>query len=158
MSNYGELDPMPEHKIKRAFKGKREHVDKVKITDIAYPSQNIDIAIKHGSRDHDIVPDTVKITFNLDIEFTDKTVVLLTITSPSLIEYSMLLSNPFIYRALWYGISLVLRLLFLVLCLLVLVFPNIKSHNRANDITIAVAVMINISLINMLLFQSIYLK
>ena len=27
----------------------------------------------HGSRDHVIVPDTVKITFNLDIESTDKT-------------------------------------------------------------------------------------
>ena len=40
---------------------------------IAYPSQHIDIEIPHGSRDQVIVPDTVKITFNIDIESTDKT-------------------------------------------------------------------------------------
>ena len=28
--------------------------------------------VPHGSRDHVIIPDTVKITFNLDIESTDK--------------------------------------------------------------------------------------
>ena len=39
---------------------------------IAYPSQHIDIEIPHGSRDHVIVQDTVKITFNLDNESTDK--------------------------------------------------------------------------------------
>ena len=39
---------------------------------IAYPNQHIDIEIPHGSRDHVIVPDTVKITFNLDITSTDK--------------------------------------------------------------------------------------
>ena len=39
---------------------------------IAYPNQHIDIEIPHGSRDHVIVPDTVKITLNLDIESTDK--------------------------------------------------------------------------------------
>ena len=38
---------------------------------IAYPSQHIDIEIPHGSRDQVIVPDTVKITFNIDIESTD---------------------------------------------------------------------------------------
>ena len=40
---------------------------------IAYPNQHIDIEIPHGSRDHVIVPDTVKITFNLDVESIDKT-------------------------------------------------------------------------------------
>ena len=40
---------------------------------VAYPNQHIDIEILHGSRDHVIVPDTVKSTFNLDIESTDKT-------------------------------------------------------------------------------------
>ena len=39
---------------------------------VAYPDQHTDIEIPHGSRDHVIVPDTVKITFNLDIESTDK--------------------------------------------------------------------------------------
>ena len=39
---------------------------------IAYPNQHIDIEIPHCWRDHVIVPDTVKITFNLDIEWTDE--------------------------------------------------------------------------------------
>ena len=40
---------------------------------IAYPNQHIGIEIRHGSRDYVIVPDNVKITFNLDIESSDKT-------------------------------------------------------------------------------------
>ena len=73
MSVYGELDPLVEHRTQFAFKGKREHKAKVNMPNIAYPNQHIDIEILHGSRDHAIVPDTVKITFNLDIESTDKT-------------------------------------------------------------------------------------
>ena len=42
------------------------------MTNIAYPNQHIDIEILHCSRDHVIVPDPVKITFNLDIESSDK--------------------------------------------------------------------------------------
>ena len=72
MNVYGELDPMVEHRTQFAFKGKREHISKVNIPNIAYPSQHIDTDIPHGSRDHVIIPDTVKITFNLDIESTDK--------------------------------------------------------------------------------------
>ena len=72
MSIYGELDPMVEHRTQFAFKGKREHIAKVNMPNIAYPNQHIDIEIPHGSRDHVIIPDTVKITFNLDIESTDK--------------------------------------------------------------------------------------
>ena len=73
MTAYGDLDPMVEHRIQFAFKGKREHIAKVNIPNIAYPNQHIDIEIPHGSRDHVIVPDTVKITFNLDVESIDKT-------------------------------------------------------------------------------------
>ena len=40
---------------------------------MAYPNQHIDNKIPHGSRDHVIVQDTKKITFNLDIELTDET-------------------------------------------------------------------------------------
>ena len=69
----GELDPMTEHRTEFVFKGKREHIAKVNMPNIAYPNQHIDIEIPHGSRDHVIVPDTVKIAFNLDIESTDKT-------------------------------------------------------------------------------------
>ena len=44
-----------------AFKGKREHTVKVNIPNIAYPNQHNDIEIPHGSRDHVIIPDIVKI-------------------------------------------------------------------------------------------------
>ena len=72
MSIYGELDPMVEHRTQFSFKGKREHIAKVNMPNIAFPSQHIDIEIPHGSKDHVIVPNTVRITFNLDIESTDK--------------------------------------------------------------------------------------
>ena len=68
MSVYEELDPMLEHRTQFAFNGKREHIAKVNIPNIAYPGQDIDIESPHGSRDHVIVPDTIKITFNLDTE------------------------------------------------------------------------------------------
>ena len=75
MSVYGELDPMVEHRTQFAFKGKWENIAKVNMPNIAYPNQYIDIKIlgsrDHGSRDHVIIPDTVKITFNLDITSTD---------------------------------------------------------------------------------------
>ena len=73
MSIYEELDPMAKHRTQLAFKGKRDHMAKVNMSNIAYPNQHIDIEIRHGSRDHVIVPETVKITFNLDIKSTDKT-------------------------------------------------------------------------------------
>ena len=63
---------MIEHRTQFAFKDKKEHITKVNIPNIAYPNQHIDIEIPHGLRDHVIVPDTVKITFNLDIESTGK--------------------------------------------------------------------------------------
>ena len=72
MSVYGELDPMVEHRTQFAFKGKREHIAKVNMPNIAYSNQHNRIEIPHGSRDHVIVPGTVKITFNLDIESTNK--------------------------------------------------------------------------------------
>ena len=64
MSIYGELNPMVDT---ICLKDKREHIAKVNIPNIAYPNQHTDIEIPHGSRDHVIIPDTVKITFNLDI-------------------------------------------------------------------------------------------
>ena len=39
---------------------------------IACTSQHTDIEIPHGSRDHVIIPNTVKITFNLEFTSTDK--------------------------------------------------------------------------------------
>ena len=72
MSVYGELDPMTQHRTQFAVKGKREHIAKVNMSNIAYPNQHTDIEILHGSRDHVIKPDTFKITFNLDIASTEK--------------------------------------------------------------------------------------
>ena len=45
MSVYGELDPMVEHRIQFAFKGKREYVAKVNMPNISCPNQHIDIEI-----------------------------------------------------------------------------------------------------------------
>ena len=73
MSIYGELDPMPEHRTQFTFKGKREHIAEVNISNMAYPNHHIDIEIPHGSRDHVTVPETVKLTFNRDFESTGKT-------------------------------------------------------------------------------------
>ena len=61
---------MVEHRTQFAFKGKREHISKVNMPNIAYASQHNDIEIPHGSRDHVIIPDTVKNTFILDITST----------------------------------------------------------------------------------------
>ena len=72
MSVYGELDSMVEHRTQFVFRGNRKHITKVNMPNIAYPSQHIDIEIPHGSRDHVIIPDTIKITFNLGIESADK--------------------------------------------------------------------------------------
>ena len=63
---------MAEHRTQFAFKGKREHIAKVNIPNRAYPNQHIDNEIPHGSRDHVIIPNTVKITFKLDIKSTYK--------------------------------------------------------------------------------------
>ena len=63
---------MVEHRKQFTFKDKREHIAKVNMPNIPYPSQHIDIQIPHGSRDHAILPDTVKITFSLDIKSRDK--------------------------------------------------------------------------------------
>ena len=68
MSVYRELDSMIEHRTQFALKGKREHIARVNIPIIAYPNQHTNIEIPHGSRNHVIVPDTIRITFNLDIE------------------------------------------------------------------------------------------
>ena len=72
MSFYRELDAMIEHRTQFVFKGKREHIAKVNVPNIASPGQHIDIEIPHGSRDHVIIPGIIKITFNLDIELIDK--------------------------------------------------------------------------------------
>ena len=73
MSIYGELNPEPEHRTQFAFKGKREHIVKVNMPNIGYPNQHIDVEIPAGSRDQIIVPDTLKITFNLEVVSKDKT-------------------------------------------------------------------------------------
>ena len=63
---------MLEYRIQFALTGKRKHTAKVNTLNMPYPNQHIDIPIPHGSRDHTIVPDTVKIMYNIDIESTEK--------------------------------------------------------------------------------------
>ena len=66
-------EAMIKHRTQFAFKGKREHIATVNTPNIAYLGQHFKIIIPQGSADHVIVPDTVKITFDLDITSTDKT-------------------------------------------------------------------------------------
>ena len=66
-------NPCQEHRTRFAFKAKREHIAKVYVPNIACPRQHIDMEIPHGLRDHVIVPDTVKTTFNLNINSTGTT-------------------------------------------------------------------------------------
>lgn len=73
MSIYGELYPMPVHKTQFTFNGKRQHIPKETHPYMAYPNQHIDNKLPHSSRDHVTVQDTQKITFNLDMESTEKT-------------------------------------------------------------------------------------
>ena len=73
MSIYRELDPLAEHRTQRALRDNTEYKTQVNIPNLAYPNQHVDIKRLSGSIEHFIVPDTIKITFNLDIESTDKT-------------------------------------------------------------------------------------
>ena len=73
MSIYRELNPMAELRIPETFDGTREHMVKCNTPNMVCPSQHIDIEIPRGLRDHVIVPDTLKITFSLEIKSTDKT-------------------------------------------------------------------------------------
>ena len=58
---------------------------------IAYPNQHIDIQIPHGSRDQAIIRNTVKITFNFDIESADKTCSIVNNISMGLVKKKMLM-------------------------------------------------------------------
>ena len=91
MSACVELDPTVEHRIQFAFKGKREHIVKVNMPNISYPNQHTDIEIPYGSRDHIIVPDTVQITFNLDIESTGKARSVVNIVGRTLVKKMVLM-------------------------------------------------------------------
>ena len=73
MSIFEELDPMPGHRTQFDFKDKRQNKTKINIPNTAYSNQHNNTKIPHGSRDHVIVPDNVKITFNLDIVYKRKT-------------------------------------------------------------------------------------
>ena len=66
MSIYRELDPMPKHRTKK------RNLAKINKPNLIYLNQHINTEITNDSRDHAIVPDTVKTMFNLDIESADK--------------------------------------------------------------------------------------
>ena len=58
---------------------------------IECPNQHIDIEIPHGSRDHVIIPGTIKIKFNLDIEAIDKTRSVVNNVGRALVKKKMLM-------------------------------------------------------------------
>ena len=82
---------MPEHRTQITFKDNREHISKVNIPNITYPNQHTHIEIPQGSRDHFIVPDTVKVTLNLDIEFKDKACRIVKNVSRALVKKNVLM-------------------------------------------------------------------
>ena len=86
MSAYGELDPIVKNRIEFGFKAKREYISSANMPTIAYPDQHINITLRYGSIDNVIVPDTVKIKFNLDTESTDKTRSILNNVSRALVK------------------------------------------------------------------------
>ena len=69
MSVYIELDPMVEHRTKFTLKGKRQHISKVNMSNLGCPSH---ILTSKYRLVPGIVAVTVKITFNLDTESSDK--------------------------------------------------------------------------------------
>ena len=87
---YGEIVPIPEYWIQLAFKSKKEYIVKVNIPNTAYPNQHNHTEIPHFSRDHIIVSDTVKITFNLDIESTEKSCITVKNVGRTLIKNELL--------------------------------------------------------------------
>ena len=63
---------MLQHRTQLAFKGKRGHRAEVNILNMTYTNQHLKIELPHGLRDLAIVTDTIKVSFNLYIESTDK--------------------------------------------------------------------------------------
>ena len=82
---------MIEHGTQFAFKGKREHIAKVNMPNIVYLNQH---EIPHGSRDHVIIPDTVKITLSLDITSTDKACSVANNVDRALMKKKVLMLGP----------------------------------------------------------------
>ena len=76
MSVYRELDPAKEHRTQFAFKGKAEHISKVNIPYKAYPSQHVGIEIPQGSKDHVVIPNTIKLRLILTLHQHTRDVVL----------------------------------------------------------------------------------
>ena len=79
MSIGRELDPIPEHRIRFAFKHKREHIAKLNMPNCEHPNQHIDLETPHCSRYHAIMPDILKLRLILTLIQQTKDVVLLTI-------------------------------------------------------------------------------
>ena len=69
----------------------RENIYPSNMPNIAYPGQHNDIDIPHGSRDHVIIPDAIKITFNLDNESIDKARSVVNNVSRALVKKKLLM-------------------------------------------------------------------
>ena len=73
MSIYRSLDLSPQNRTQFFFKGKKEHIAKENRPNLAYLKHCIDIEVPHGSRDHVVLPEAIKIKVNLEIYSTEKT-------------------------------------------------------------------------------------
>ena len=82
---------MVEHRTQFVFKGNREHISKVNIPNITYPNQHHDIETPYGSRDHVIVPDTLKITSDFEIALAEKTRSIVNNVGKTLVKRKMLM-------------------------------------------------------------------
>ena len=66
MSVYGEY-PAKENRTQFASKGKGEHIAKVNIPYIAYRSQRVGTERPQGSKDHVVIPNTIKLRLILTL-------------------------------------------------------------------------------------------
>ena len=72
-TTYLELNPTDEKRIQFLFTGKREHLVKVNVLNAAHHNRHFGVKIPSGPHKHAIVPDSLRLRFNFDLESTDKT-------------------------------------------------------------------------------------
>ena len=70
------------------FKGKREYIANVKIPNLACPKLNLILKYHMILKKHAVVPDSIKITFNLYIESTNETCSIANNTGRTLVKKS----------------------------------------------------------------------
>ena len=91
ISAYSELDFLSQNKIEFVIKVEQKDTAKVNIPKLVYPNQHTDVGIPHGSRDHFIVKNILRITFNLYIVSTNKTSSVINVADRALLTKKVLM-------------------------------------------------------------------